>query len=112
MARTACAPSARASWAPRTTRATPSGARRSRCSRPSCGASLPAHFELAFFADTGNVVADYADFLHFDGFRHAVGLGLRYELPVGPLRLDLGWNPNPAGDEDDYALHFAIGRAH
>ncbi|MEM7305851.1 MAG: BamA/TamA family outer membrane protein [Planctomycetota bacterium] len=63
---------------------------------------LPRNFEVALFADTGSI----------DGFRHAVGVGLRYDLPVGPLRLDFGVNPNPEDGEDDFALHFAVGRAY
>ena len=26
---------------------------------------------------------------------HAVGLGLRYQTPVAPIRLDVGYNLNP-----------------
>jgi outer membrane protein assembly factor BamA len=31
----------------------------------------------------------------FDYFTHAVGLGLRYHTPVGPIRLDFSYNLNP-----------------
>jgi outer membrane protein insertion porin family len=31
----------------------------------------------------------------FNDFSHAVGLGLRYKTPVGPIRLDFSWNLNP-----------------
>ena len=30
--------------------------------------------------------------------RYAVGAGLRYKLPVGPIRLDYGVNPDPRPD--------------
>jgi outer membrane protein assembly factor BamA len=43
--------------------------------------------------------------------RYAVGLGLRYKLPIGPLRLDYGINPNPKSDEDFGAFHFSFGFA-
>ena len=73
---------------------------------------LPRNFELALFADSGNVTPSAADFTDFANLRHAVGIGLRYQLPVGPLRLDFGVNPDPEDDEDEYTLHFAIGSAH
>lgn len=31
----------------------------------------------------------------FDYTSHAVGLGLRYKTPVGPLSFDVGYNLNP-----------------
>jgi outer membrane protein insertion porin family len=31
----------------------------------------------------------------FDYMVHAVGFGIRYRTPVGPVRIDLGWNINP-----------------
>ena len=32
---------------------------------------------------------------NFNNYQHAVGLGLRYKTPVGPIRLDFSWNLNP-----------------
>jgi outer membrane protein assembly complex protein YaeT len=72
---------------------------------------LPRSFEVALFADAGNLQDSYADVFSGEDYRYALGVGLRYELPVGSLRLDFGWNPNPLEDEDDYALHFSIGQA-
>jgi outer membrane protein insertion porin family len=43
--------------------------------------------------------------------RYAIGLGLRYKLPIGPLRIDYGINPNPRGDEDFGAFNFSFGFA-
>jgi len=31
----------------------------------------------------------------FNYFSHAVGLGLRYHTPIGPVRVDFSWNLNP-----------------
>jgi len=31
----------------------------------------------------------------YDYTSHAVGLGLRYKTPIGPLRFDFGYNLNP-----------------
>ncbi|MBI1871073.1 MAG: outer membrane protein assembly factor BamA [Chlamydiae bacterium] len=44
----------------------------------------------AVFYDTGNVYEDYADF-DLGDLRTGVGVGLRLDLPIGPIRLDYGW---------------------
>jgi outer membrane protein insertion porin family len=31
----------------------------------------------------------------FNYFSHALGLGVRYHTPVGPVRVDFSWNLNP-----------------
>jgi outer membrane protein assembly factor BamA len=63
----------------------------------------------AVFVDAGSLrnddVADSGD------MRYAVGLGLRYKLPIGPLRLDYGVNPNPKEGESSGAFHFSFGFA-
>ncbi|MDA3951849.1 MAG: BamA/TamA family outer membrane protein [Spirochaeta sp.] len=39
-----------------------------------------------------------------------VGLGLRYHLPIGPLRLDASYNPGETFTQDRrWAVHFAVG---
>ena len=43
--------------------------------------------------------------------RYAIGFGLRYKLPIGPLRLDYGVNPNPRPEEQFGAFHFSFGFA-
>jgi outer membrane protein insertion porin family len=43
--------------------------------------------------------------------RYALGVGLRYALPVGPIRLDYGINPDRRQDEDFGAFHFSFGVA-
>jgi len=63
----------------------------------------------AAFFDWGNVAEEMQDYMSFDGFRPGIGLGLRYLLPIGPVRLDLGYNPTAGGDEDDFVLHFSVG---
>ena len=47
----------------------------------------------------------------FEGFRLSLGGGIRYALPIGPLRFDIGFNPHVEGREDLYQLHFIIGQA-
>lgn len=48
----------------------------------------------AVFYDVGNVFAEPGDF-NFLKLQQAVGLGLRYRTPLGPVRFDIGWNLNP-----------------
>lgn len=66
--------------------------------------------QLAVFADAGNLVAGASD-AGFTDMRYAVGLGLRYQLPIGPLRIDYGVNPSPKNDEAFGAFHFSFGFA-
>ncbi len=44
----------------------------------------------AFFYDTGNSFEDYGKF-DLGDLRAGAGIGLRLELPIGPIRLDYGW---------------------
>ncbi|MFW5717228.1 MAG: BamA/OMP85 family outer membrane protein [Spirochaetota bacterium] len=62
---------------------------------------------LALFYDVG-MVASRALSLAVPG--HGVGLGLRYQLPIGPIRLDAAVNPGPTfAAERSWAVHFSIG---
>ncbi|MFO0985131.1 MAG: outer membrane protein assembly factor BamA [Planctomycetota bacterium] len=65
---------------------------------------------VTVFADAGNVGLHARD-LGLSDLRYAVGAGLRYDLPIGPIRLDWGKNPSPRHDEDSWALHFSVGFA-
>jgi outer membrane protein assembly complex protein YaeT len=70
---------------------------------------LAGNVSGALFWDTGTVAPRYEDVFDSHGFRHGIGLGVRYLLPIGPMRLDFAVNPDPRGQEDDWALHFAVG---
>lgn len=70
---------------------------------------LTGNLEGAAFYDGGNVETNADDLFLFEGFRHGLGLGLRYLLPIGPIRLDGAVNPDPRPDEDDWVLHFTVG---
>jgi outer membrane protein assembly complex protein YaeT len=64
------------------------------------------------YRNRDQIISDtFADF--FRGFRPAVGCGLQYQLPVGPVRLDVGFNPDreKSRNEDLYVVHFSIGMA-
>jgi outer membrane protein insertion porin family len=79
------------------------------------------NLSFVLFEDAGNVFADASDIwaslarwhqtnlagcraasqadatgtCNFNYLSHAVGLGVRYRTPVGPIRVDLGYNLNP-----------------
>ncbi len=63
----------------------------------------------AVFVDAGNLTS--SDDIGLGEMRYAVGAGLRYKLPIGPLRLDYGLNPSPRADEARGAFHFSFGFA-
>jgi len=70
------------------------------------------------FLDLGNVWTEPWR-LHLDDLRYDVGPGLRYNTPVGPLRLDVGYQLNPVPgllidgkpQKRRWRLHFSIGQA-
>jgi outer membrane protein assembly complex protein YaeT len=74
--------------------------------------TFPIFGELqgAVFTDAGNLLPT-SEQPGLDDMRYALGAGLRYKLPVGPIRLDYGVNPDPHPDEDFGAFHFSFGFA-
>jgi outer membrane protein assembly complex protein YaeT len=80
--------------------------------------TFPLYGELlgAVFFDAGNLLPNSTDpfarvTAGFDDMRYAVGVGLRYKLPIGPVRIDYGYNPDRRADEDVGAFHFSFGFA-
>lgn len=72
--------------------------------------------EGALFVDAGNLLPSSEDaFASVDAgiqnMRYAVGAGLRYKLPIGPVRVDYGVNPDRHDGEDIGAFHFSFGFA-
>ena len=67
--------------------------------------SAERHLGVTFFEDAGNVYSsirrmrllkiDQSSPTDFDFTSHAVGTGLRYKTPAGPIRFDVGYNLNP-----------------
>jgi outer membrane protein insertion porin family len=74
--------------------------------------TFPLYGELqgAVFFDAGNLLPN-ADNPDFSDMRYGIGVGLRYKLPIGPIRLDYGVNPDPREHEDSGAFHFSFGFA-
>ncbi len=70
------------------------------------------------FLDAGNVWAENWT-VRLDDLRYAAGTGLRYATPVGPVRVDFGYQLNPIEgllvngqpQERRWRLHFSIGQA-
>ena len=63
---------------------------------------------IAAFYDVG--VVDETSWNVAGEAGHAVGLGLRYHLPIGPIRLDGAYNPGETFTQDRrWAIHFAVG---
>jgi outer membrane protein insertion porin family len=65
------------------------------------------NLKIAFFYDKGNVLSEVKDIFK-KSFDDAVGVGLRYKTPIGPFRIDLGWNLEKYGRRKPY-VYFAIG---
>jgi len=63
----------------------------------------------AVFFDAGSTGRRLKDGFGETGF--AVGAGLRYQLPIGPIRVDYGHNPVRKGDQPRGAWHFSFGFA-
>jgi len=74
--------------------------------------TFPIYGELqgAVFTDAGNLLPTSEE-PGLNDMRYALGAGLRYKLPIGPIRLDYGVNPDPHPDEDFGAFHFSFGFA-
>ena len=65
-------------------------------------------FEVAFFFDIGNVWADPAN-VDLSLLRPGIGMGLHYQTPVGPLRIEYGLKLDRKPGEDAGAFLFAVG---
>lgn len=66
------------------------------------------NFEFALFYDVGSVREASLD-MGSDDFRSAVGAGLRYHTPIGPIGLLYGHKLDPEENESSGRFHFSIG---
>src|SRR5207245_674518 len=81
-------------------------------------AIIRGNFGAVVFLDAGNVWADSLGY-KLNDLRYAVGPGLRYQTPIGPIRFDFGYQLNPTPDLvvngtpnfRRWRLHFSIGQA-
>ena len=91
-----------------------------RCSHSalSCVRRSKESSAASLFLDAGNVWTDFRA-IDLGTIRYAVGTGLRYQTPVGPIRLDLAIQLNPIpglqvnGQPQirPWRVHFSIGQA-
>jgi outer membrane protein insertion porin family len=72
--------------------------------------SIGRGFSLVPFFDAGNVWLKIKDISMTD-LKYTTGIGLRYNTPVGPLRVDYGIKLKRDSGESRGALHFSIGHA-
>ncbi|MCX8068983.1 MAG: outer membrane protein assembly factor, partial [Thermodesulfovibrionales bacterium] len=63
---------------------------------------------LVNFLDFGNV---WQRTDKLSGIKYTTGVGLRYNTPVGPLRVDYGFKLNRDKGDSKGALHFSLGHA-
>ncbi len=82
------------------------------------------NFGGAFFLDSGNVWASASDVqgsdfrlssgaeeTTFDDYRYGLGFGIRYNTPIGPIRLDYGYPTKPDTDTDVHGgFYFSLGQ--
>ena len=66
-------------------------------------------YGVAFF-DAGSLDESSAAWPSFDP-KLAIGVGLRVDLPIGPIRLEYGYALNPAPEDPQGAFNFSIGAA-
>jgi outer membrane protein insertion porin family len=60
------------------------------------------------FIDVGNAWDDSGDY--FSDWRYSAGAGIRWLSPMGPLRLEYGFNLDAEDWEDDSKFDFMVGR--
>ena len=62
------------------------------------------------FFDAGHAF-DTADGFLLNGIRTGAGFGIRWQSPIGPIRLELGFNLSPKKGEKASVFEFTMGRA-
>ncbi|HVT57695.1 MAG TPA: POTRA domain-containing protein [Thermoanaerobaculia bacterium] len=62
------------------------------------------------FFDLGNIWADWRD-IRLNGLKSGLGVGVRYNSPIGPLRAEIGWKLRRAHkpDEPGYVVFLSFG---
>ena len=81
-------------------------------------AVISGNFGGVLFLDGGNVWAESWG-IRLNELRYAVGPGLRYQTPIGPIRFDVGYQLNPidglfvngSPQTRRWRMHFSIGQA-
>lgn len=66
---------------------------------------ISGDFGGTIFFDLGNVWADWQD-VDLSDLEPGAGLGFRYVSPIGPIRLEIGWQLDPEQPGDDDPVFF------
>jgi outer membrane protein assembly factor BamA len=69
---------------------------------------VTGRWTVVLFADVLGT-ATHAEDWPGDETLGSAGLGVRYQSPIGPVRLEYGHNVNPRSGDPDGTLHFSIG---
>ncbi len=74
---------------------------------------IPLYHDLGgvLFYDGGNVYQAIGFSHFFSDYTNSVGLGLRYNTPVGPIRVDVGHNVNPVRSQTSTQVFVTLGQA-
>ncbi len=60
------------------------------------------------FFDTGNVWGEDEEW-NFGDLRYSIGAGIRWVSPLGPIRVEWGYNLEPRDDENQAEWNFSVG---
>jgi len=98
---------------PLTTGGTPLGGTSALIASAEFSYEIYPNLELAFFGDIGSLGrgSNSTAFDYSSDFRTAIGAGLRYKLPFGPIRIDYGHNVGKREGESGGMLHVTVGFA-
>jgi len=70
--------------------------------------ALTRAWSVVGFVDVGGVTPSIDDY-PFDEVLISVGGGIRWNTPVGPVRIEYGFNLDPRPTDPDGTLHFSVG---
>lgn len=98
---------------PITTGGTPLGGTSAMFASAEFSYEIYPNLEFAVFSDVGSLGRgnNSSAFDYSTDFRTAVGAGLRYKLPFGPIRIDYGHNLTQRPGEGSGMLHVTVGFA-
>jgi len=71
---------------------------------------ITKNWGVVYFLDGGNVWVKVKD-VDITELKYSAGIGIRYNTPVGPLRLDWGYKLDREKGESASEVHFSIGHA-
>jgi translocation and assembly module TamA len=66
-------------------------------------------FGAVAFVDAGAIGAQ--EYPNFNNLRYAVGMGVRYQLPFGPIRADVAFPLDRQPGDSDFQIYISIGQA-